>query len=138
MKYDGLWIPGDPKTKGSWVPMQTKSGIKFRPATKGASKWYKDAERAIGEQWEHGELEGPIKVRFLFLLPRKKTVKRKFPISKFDGDVDKLVRAIFDAMTGIVYGDDSQVTDSSEQKRYADGQKPGVWIYISTDVKEVK
>ncbi len=118
--------------------MQTKSGIKFRPATKGASKWYKDVERSIGEQWEHGMLEGPIKTRFLFLLPRPKTVKRKFPISKFDGDVDKLVRAIFDAMTGIVYGDDSQVTDSSEQKRYADGQKAGVWIYISTDVREVK
>ncbi|KKL16794.1 hypothetical protein LCGC14_2492030, partial [marine sediment metagenome] len=71
MKYAGMWLAGDPKTKGSWVPMQTKSGIKFRPAGKGASKWYKDAERAIGEQWEHGILEGPIKVRFLFLLPRK-------------------------------------------------------------------
>ncbi len=118
--------------------MQTKSGIKFRPATKGASKWYKDVERSIGEQWDHGMLEGPVKVRFLFLLPRKKTVKRKFPISKFDGDVDKLVRAIFDAMTGIVYKDDSQVCDSSEQKRYADGRKSGVWIYISTDVKEIK
>ncbi len=138
MKYEGMWISGHPRTKGSWVPMQTKSGIKFRPAGKGASKWYKDAERTIREQWEHGKLEGPIKTRFLFLLPRKKTVKRKFPISKYDGDVDKLVRAIFDAMTGIVYGDDSQVVDSSEQKRYADGRKPGVWVYISTDVKEVK
>ena len=65
-------------------------------------------------------------------------MKRKFPISKFDGDVDKLVRAIFDAMTGIVYKDDSQVCDSSEQKRYADGRAPGVWVYISTDVKELK
>ena len=138
MKYEGMWVPGEPKTKGSWVPMQTKSGIKFRPATKGASKWYKDVARAVGEQWDHGKLEGPIKVRLLFLLPRKKTVKRKFPISKFDGDVDKLVRAILDSMTGIVYGDDSQVTDSSEQKRYADGRAPGVWVYVSTDVKELK
>ena len=138
MKYEGMWVPGEPKTKGSWIPIQTSSGIKFRPATKGASKWYKDAARAIGEQWDHEKLEGPVKVRFLFLLPRKKTVKRKFPISKFDGDVDKLVRAILDAMTGIVYNDDSQVCDSSEQKRYADGRAPGVWVYISTDVKGVK
>lgn len=139
MKYEGMWVAGDPKTKGSWIPVKTKSGkIKFRPAGKGTAKWCKDAERALGEQWEHGELEGPVKTRFLFLLPRKKTVKRKFPISKFDGDVDKLVRALLDAMTGIVYKDDSQVCDSSEQKRYADGRKPGVWVYISTDVKEVK
>lgn len=138
MKYEGMWVGGDPKTKGSWIPMQTKAGIKFRPATKGASKWYKDAARAIGDQWDHGILEGPIKVRLLFLLPRKKTVKRKFPISKFDGDVDKLVRAIFDAMTGIVYGDDSQVVDVTASKRYADNSSPGVWVYISTDVKEVK
>ena len=138
MKYEGIWVPGDPKTKGSWVPMQTSSGIKFRPAGKGASKWYKDAERAIGEQWEHGKLEGPIKTRFLFLLPRKKTVKRKFPISRYDGDVDKLVRALLDSMTGIVYNDDSQVVDVTASKRYADNSSPGVWVYISTAVKEVK
>ena len=138
MKYEGIWIPGDPKTKGSWVPMETSAGIKFRPAGKGASKWYKDAERAIGEQWEHGKLEGPIKTRFLFLLPRRKTVKRKFPISKYDGDVDKLVRALFDAMTGVVYNDDSQVVDVAASKRYADNSAPGVWVYISTDVREVR
>ena len=137
MKYEGMWIPGDPKTKGSWVPMQTPSGIKFRPATKGASKWYKDAARAIGEQWDHGKLEGPVKTRFLFLLPRKKTVKRKFPISKYDGDVDKLVRALFDAMTGIVYVDDSQVVDVTASKRYADNSSPGVWVYIDTKIKNV-
>lgn len=138
MIYEGMWVPGDPKTKGSWVPMQTKEGIKFRPATKGSSKWYKDAARAIGEQWEYGMIEGPLKTRFLFLLPRKKTVKRPFPTKKTDGDIDKLVRALLDAMTGIVYKDDSQVCDSSERKRYADGTKPGVWIYISTDVKELR
>ena len=137
MKYEGMWVGGDPKTKGSWIPMQTKAGIKFRPATKGASKWYKDAARAIGDQWDHGILEGPIKVRLLVLLPRKKTVKRKFPISKFDGDVDKLVRAIFDAMTGIVYGDDSQVVDVTASKRYADNSSPGVWVYIDTKIKNV-
>ncbi len=137
MKYEGIWVPGNPKTKGSWVPMTTSSGIKFRPAGKGASKWFKDAARAIGEQWDHGKLEGPVKVRFLFLLPRKKTVKRKLPISKYDGDVDKLVRAIFDAMTGIVYGDDSQVVDVAASKRYADNSAPGVWIYVSANIKNM-
>ena len=138
MKYEGMWVPGNPKTKGSWVPMQTKSGIKFRPATKGASKWYKDAARAIGEQWEHGQLEGPVKTRFLFLLPRKKSVKREFPVSRYDGDADKLVRAILDAMTGIVYGDDSQVVDITASKRYADNSSPGVWIYVSADAGKLK
>ena len=135
MKYEGMWVPGDPKTKGSWIPVPTKGGrIKFRPAGKGTAKWCKNAETALAAQWSNPMIEdGPVSCRFLFLLPRPKTVVRKYPTSRRDGDVDKLVRALLDAMTGIVYKDDSQVCDSSEKKRYADGET-GVWVYVSTDL----
>ena len=134
MEYDGIWVPGDPKTKGSWVPVKAADGrIKFRPATKGTSKWCKDAVAAIAAQWRGPLLDGPVRARFLFLLPKPPTVTRAYPTSSRDGDVDKLIRALFDAMTGTVYRDDGQVVDSSEKKRYATGET-GAWIYIDTDV----
>ncbi len=134
MEYEGMWIPGAAKTKGSWIPVQTKAGIKFRPATKGGSKWYKATAEALAAQW-NGPLieEGPVGVRLVFLLPRRKTVKRKYPTSRYDGDGDKLERAIWDAMTGVVYKDDSQVVKWQGEKLYADGEA-GVWVHVSTDL----
>lgn len=134
-----MWVPGDPKTKGSLTAKKSGKAMMYWQNVKGSESWSKHAREAVAEQWERKKLEGPVKTRFLFLLPRGKTVKRPFPTSRYDGDVDKLVRALLDAMTSIVYVDDSQVCDSSEQKRYAPSpDKTGVWIYISTDVKEVK
>ena len=40
-------------------------------------------------------------------------------------DVDKLLRAFLDALTGVVWKDDSQVTDAISRKRYAVPSGPG-------------
>ena len=134
MEYPAIWITGNPKTKGSWIPVKTKTGIKFRPATKGGSKWYKDAREAVTAQWRRPPIEeGPVRCRLLFLLPRPKTVVRKYPTSRYDGDIDKLTRAILDSMTGVVYKDDSQVVSAPVDKRYADAEA-GVWVHVDTDL----
>ncbi len=129
-----MWLAGNPKTKGSWIPVKTKTGIKFRPATKGGSKWYKYAKEAVAAQWRRKPIdEGPVRVKLLFLLPRPKTVARTYPTSKYDGDIDKLVRAILDSMTGVVYRDDSQVVSAPADKRYAEAEA-GVWVHVDTDL----
>lgn len=43
-----------------------------------------------------------------------------YPIKRSAGDVDKLARALLDALTGVVFADDSQVVDLDVSKRYAD------------------
>lgn len=43
-------------------------------------------------------------------------------------DLSKMTRAVEDALTGIVWRDDSQVVESRQYKRY--GEKPGVHIRI--------
>lgn len=49
------------------------------------------------------------------------------------GDLDKLVRAVFDALTGIAYDDDSQVFDLHAERRYAIGyEKPGAIITVTS------
>lgn len=68
---------------------------------------------------------------FWFWLPRPKTVTRPFPTGRGDGDVDKMIRAALDAMSGIVFVDDALVTDFGEvRQRYADGRPPGATIRI--------
>jgi len=48
------------------------------------------------------------------------------------GDLDKLVRAVFDALTGIAYDDDSQVFDLHAERRYAVGyEKTGAIITVT-------
>ena len=49
------------------------------------------------------------------------------------GDLDKLCRAVFDALTGIAYDDDSQVFSLQAERRYAvDNEPQGVHITITT------
>ena len=89
-------------------------------------------------------LAGPLTVRFNFYLPRPRghygtgrnadKLKPSAPIvPATKPDLDKLVRACLDAMTGMAFRDDSQVAQLSAAKWYADERKPGV----SIEVKEL-
>lgn len=134
--YAPFFVPGHPKPKGSWTPGRGKGGkIFFRHASNKTAAWCKQLQQEVDLRWPHPLIEeGPLIVECLFLIPRPKTVKRRYPISRFDGDTDKLVRAILDTLTGVAYKDDCQVVDAIGRKRYADNAEPGVWIVVSTDV----
>ncbi len=132
--YPAFFVSGHPKPKGSWTPVPTKQGIKFRPASPLSAAWFKELKKQVVEQWEHPLVEeGPIRLQLLYLLPRGKTVVRQFPTVRGTGDIDKLERAVLDSMTGTVYHDDAQVADVHHRKEYTRVQ-PGVWIVVSTDL----
>ena len=65
-----------------------------------------------------------ITMNFTFLKP--KTVKRLEPT--VPPDLDKLVRAVLDALTAIAYLDDSQVVEIYAKKNY--GLTPGVKVQL--------
>jgi len=79
-----------------------------------------------------------ISITFRFLRPKghynKSGLSPKAPAhltSKQKGDIDKLSRAILDALTGTLLQDDSQVVQLSAHKRYCTPQeKPGALITI--------
>ena len=77
-------------------------------------------------------LAGPIAVDVTFYVARPRTVRREYPEVK--PDLDKLLRATLDPLTGIAWTDDGQVVDAVIRKRYAvggsDGGEPGAWIEI--------
>jgi crossover junction endodeoxyribonuclease RusA len=84
---------------------------------------------------------GPVGLRAVFVFPRPKThyrtgrnaglVKATAPGWKTSApDLDKLMRALGDAMSGIVYRDDAQIVDVALSKIF--GQTPGVMVKLLT------
>lgn len=79
-----------------------------------------------------------ISITFRFLRPKahfnKSGLSPKAPAhltSKQKGDIDKLSRAILDALTGTLLHDDSQVVQLAAHKRYCTpDEKPGALITI--------
>jgi Holliday junction resolvase RusA-like endonuclease len=84
--------------------------------------------------------EGGLAVEVVFFLPRPKSHRRtgrnahllRADAPEFPGkpDLDKLVRAVFDALTDVVWTDDSQVVSVQASKVFADGFEPGAYVTV--------
>ena len=70
----------------------------------------------------------PTKITITFTMPRPKTVKRALP--SVAPDLDKLIRAVLDGLTGVAYEDDGQVVQIHAQKLY--GASVGAEIKLET------
>ena len=79
---------------------------------------------------------GPVGLRITWRLPRPKRARAgELPATR--PDIDKLERAILDALTGTWYRDDGQVTDVEKRKRYAAaGDPPSVEIEMTAPAEE--
>ena len=84
------------------------------------------ASRALAQQPSAALLEGAVRLVVVFYLPRPK----KYQTRRYDGqavahltkpDLDKLVRSVKDALTRVVWHDDSQVIELIARKFYATG-----------------
>lgn len=65
-----------------------------------------------------------VEIDFVFLKP--KTVNRRYP--SVVPDLDKLIRAVLDGLTGVAYQDDCQVILIQASKTY--GETAGAWVKI--------
>jgi crossover junction endodeoxyribonuclease RusA len=73
-------------------------------------------------------MRGPVMVAMTFTLPRPPSVpEKKRPYPCVAPDLDKLARAVGDALTGVVYVDDSLIVNLHLYKRYG---TPGVVVTI--------
>ena len=114
--------------KGRPVPQGSLKFIQGRPIHARATDlavWRADIAR-------NAELSGfkpvsnPISVTLTFSLLKPKSAKRSTPHVK--PDLDKLIRAVLDGLTGVAYVDDSQVILIKARKIY--GEREGAWIGI--------
>lgn len=128
-----LFVPGTPAPQGS--KRHVGRGILVESST-AVGPWRERVALAVHQAgWQ--PLAGPVAVDLTFVMPRPKSApKRSTPPATKRPDIDKLTRAILDAISGIGFVDDAQVIELHANKRLADpGCQPGVWITV-TDLTE--
>lgn len=114
---------------GAMLPAgTTQSRIKF-------NQWRVDIKNAaVTAMGERQASTLPIRLMCEFQLPYPTSSIRKYQMGWLmhtkKPDVDKLMRALLDALTGIVWKDDSQVCFSMVNKVYAWNGKPGAEVII--------
>lgn len=134
IEYDGfgpLYEPirievlGTPVPEGSTkaIPYKSKDGATKVAIMHNKSSELMDWRYRIAKEYresggEYTERYG-IDIHVEFLFTRPKSVKaEKRPNMTVKPDVDKLLRAVMDALTGVAYKDDSQVVSVTAVKRY--------------------
>lgn len=135
-----LFIPGIPASKGSYRPITGRSRTTGKPVTrlipmdKKERPWRDHVRDTIlSHRTPTIPHDSYVTVETTFYLPRPKTIppsKRKHPTVK--PDIDKLQRALYDAITEThIWHDDCQITDVTSHKRYADDTPTGVFLTIT-------
>lgn len=129
---------GYPMPKGSLTRMP---GGQMIPAGTTVSRqrvaaWREDIRAAaIAAMGDRGPFKSAIRLRVDITLPFPQTLIRKYQMGWWPHtkkpDVDKLLRAIMDHLTGIVWVDDSQVISVMLTKSYAWDSKPGANVDVT-------
>jgi Holliday junction resolvase RusA-like endonuclease len=139
-------VTGTPTTQGSKTGfvVKTKFGSRAIVVDQNAKKLkpWREAVRqeAVTAMDGRPPFAGPVRVTVAFALQRPQSApktRRTWPMGARSGDLDKLLRAILDALTDAgVYGDDAQVTEANTVKDYAgygsvsQFTAPGCYIHI--------
>lgn len=136
-----FFVAGVPKPAGSkrgfYIPKLKR--VIITDANPNSKDWKIDVKHAAQKAFDGPLLEVPLSVTFRFQIQRPKghfgtganahsvrATAPPFPTTK--PDLLKLARGVEDAMTGIIYRDDSQIVTEHLEKRFHDA--PGVWIEI--------
>lgn len=133
MKEDDIefFVAGTPQPKGSMRGFVKKGKVIITSANKKLKGW----ERSIKDVWHDAlrekkngwKKDGAYKVVLIFSMrpPKGRKHLEKHIIRP---DVDKLARAVLDALTEEAWDDDSRVVCVNAAKRFSTPQ--GVYIYI--------
>ena len=134
-----FWVRGLPQTQGSVraiLPRGSKHPVVIHDRSKELAQWRAgitqqaaDAMRARGQSQL---LEGPLQVRLEFFLQPPAGHALRTPRQQWQWsapwrrpDLDKLQRAVLDALVGVLFSDDGQVVQLAAVKQYG---QPGVHI----------
>lgn len=133
-----IFVPGIPASQGS--KRHVGNGVMVESSKK-LGPWRERVALAVSEVVEGEPTRSTVTVAcdFYFARPQSHlrkdgSVRASAPKRPGRPDLDKLVRAVFDALTGIVFQDDGQVVDLVAGKQY--GESPGLWLRVINHEEE--
>jgi len=141
-------VYGTAQPKGNMRALQLR-GMKF-PIVTDSNRNVKSWSQLVAEGASHALQQLPqherellplgVRVSLFFYLPRPKKHSKRgvFVPHCVAPDIDKLERAVLDALSGVVYHDDRQVTEVVKGKYYADVDMPAhinVRVEAAPDVR---
>jgi crossover junction endodeoxyribonuclease RusA len=150
MKRIEFFVPGIPKPAGSKSYMGTsKKGKAILVDSSGAAgkNWRASVQAFARESYQGPPTDAPVGLTVVFRLPRpkyhysqskrngrhvKESFARAYPTTR--PDATKLLRAVEDALTGILWRDDSQIISQRVEKRYS--EMPGADIWMTEETKQ--
>lgn len=132
-----ILVPGVPIAQPRHkVALRGRRAVAYIPCDHAIHEWRRRVARfavaAAEEQgWEFAWCEGGVGIDVAYYMPRARSNKRKLPTIK--PDLSNLNKAIEDALTGIVWRDDSVICESNERKVFASSvESCGVVIDVWT------
>jgi len=129
-----VFVPGEVQPKGSTKSFATKTGKIVTTDDNPDTKPWQAVVASFVRQVAGPIIvypEGPVRLDLSFVMKRRVAEpKRVTPPHTRKPDLDKLVRAILDSLTGLIYADDNQVTCvNCDKYTAAIGEQPGVHIF---------
>lgn len=125
-----FFVAGRPAPQGS--KRHVGNGIMVE-SSKAVAPWRTTVAWHASQHHIGAPFDGPLVVRLEFVMPRPTSLPKKkaTPRHTKRPDIDKLARAMNDAMSGVVWRDDSQIVDQHVSKRYAElDEQPGVLVRV--------
>ena len=146
-------VPGIPQPAGSkrGFPVKRKNGtigVAISDANPKSRVWKQEVAQAAGDIYRGPLLTGPLHLEVTFQFPRPKShygtgknagvLKLSAPLYHTQKpDSTKLIRGVEDALTGIIWRDDSQVCCQTVNKRWGARAAAGVRIIPLADFADV-
>lgn len=134
-----FFVPGTPAPQGS---KRYLGNGRMVESSRRVKPWRADIRTAALANFKQ-PLTGPIRLDLIFVMPRPMShygtgrnvnkIKPSAPVHHTQKpDLDKLIRAVGDALTGVAYCDDSQVVAGAHMKRWTENRndRPGVYITV--------
>jgi len=127
-----ITIPGPPVGKGR-PRFVRATGHTYTPEK---TRAYEAMVRQVYRLGRHGDpLQGPVCLEIMAVFPLPKDKRRRSALAgqPYTGkpDIDNVIKVIQDALNGLAYADDKQVTELHAALRYCgEGEQPHVSVII--------
>lgn len=130
-----VWVPGVPAPQGSkrFLGRSARGRVRMVESSDRVAAWRTDVrdkvEAAMTVPFEPTPSAVVLSARFVFVRPKShygtgrnseilKQSAPRLPMDSNRGDLDKLLRAVLDAMTGVAFADDGQVAKINAGKEW--------------------